>query len=211
MHFVYLIKNKINDKIYIGKTSNPKNRWTKHLRIASGKRNKEKFYLHKAISKYGEDNFSFDIIESYIDQKECADSEIFYITYLKSLGAELYNLTGGGEGCAGRVLYEETKKKISESHKGLKHTEETKRKISKINNERFKDPTYKEKITRINQEMAKQRSGENNNFSKLNISDVIEIRNKYKSGTTYNQLALEYKVSNKNIGHIVRYKTWKNV
>ncbi|CAB4196592.1 GIY-YIG nuclease superfamily [uncultured Caudovirales phage] len=31
MYYVYSITNKISNKVYIGKTKNPKERWQKHL------------------------------------------------------------------------------------------------------------------------------------------------------------------------------------
>ena len=54
---VYLIKNKINEKIYIGSTINFKDRWTKHI---SGKGNT---HLFNSIKKYGLENFEFKILE----------------------------------------------------------------------------------------------------------------------------------------------------
>ena len=50
----------------------------------------------------------------------------------KDLGTGiLRNLTDGGEGVQGVIFSEETIKKLSESHKGYKHTEESKLKLSK--------------------------------------------------------------------------------
>jgi group I intron endonuclease len=54
---VYIIKNKINEKIYVGSTINFKDRWTKHL---SGKGNT---HLFNSIKKYGLENFEFEILE----------------------------------------------------------------------------------------------------------------------------------------------------
>jgi len=54
---VYLIKNKINKKIYIGSTICFKDRWIKHL---SGKGN---IHLFNSIKKYGLENFEFEILE----------------------------------------------------------------------------------------------------------------------------------------------------
>lgn len=54
---VYLIRNKINGKIYIGSSINFKDRWYKHL---SGKGN---IHLFNATKKYGLENFEFIILE----------------------------------------------------------------------------------------------------------------------------------------------------
>ena len=45
----------------------------------------------------------------------------------------LHNRTDGGEGSSGTIMSEETKRKISESHKGKTKSEETKRKMSEAN------------------------------------------------------------------------------
>lgn len=59
---IYLIRNVINDKIYIGSTSNLKIRRNKH--ISDLKNNKHhSYHLQKAYNKYGESNFQFIIIE----------------------------------------------------------------------------------------------------------------------------------------------------
>ena len=42
-YYIYFIHNIINNKVYIGKTINPKKRWNKHIKIS----------LHKALKKYG--------------------------------------------------------------------------------------------------------------------------------------------------------------
>jgi group I intron endonuclease len=61
--FIYKITNNINEKFYIGFTSqkNPKWRFNQHLSTARSKK-KNNQPIIKAIRKYGEENFSFEII-----------------------------------------------------------------------------------------------------------------------------------------------------
>jgi group I intron endonuclease len=54
---VYIIKNKINKKYYIGSSVSIHKRWKKHI---LGKGNK---YLFNSIQKYGINNFEFSILE----------------------------------------------------------------------------------------------------------------------------------------------------
>lgn len=64
MYYIYCITNKVNDKKYIGSTNEPARRWMEHLQGA--RLNSMKTYdypLQRAIRKYGEHNFTFDIIE----------------------------------------------------------------------------------------------------------------------------------------------------
>ena len=69
----------------------------------------------------------------------------------KDLGTGiLRNMTDGGEGCSGRVLSEETKKKLSDSHKGKKFTEEHKRKLSEAAKNRVMSDEWKANISSAN-------------------------------------------------------------
>lgn len=145
-YYTYLVTNKITDQIYIGLTKDPEKRWTKHKRIASGSREKEKFYLHRSIKKYGAENFSFEVIETTESLDEAKESEQFHIAYLKAMGAELLNLTEGGEGAWGRVMSEETRKKIGDAGRGRKHTEEIKKFLSEDSKKRFENSEYYDKV-----------------------------------------------------------------
>jgi group I intron endonuclease len=86
---IYKIENKITHKIYIGETSNPDRRFKEHI-------NRKEPYtslIHRAIKKYGEGNFSFEIIGWYENWKEM---ECYYIDYYKSKVPYGYNIANGG-------------------------------------------------------------------------------------------------------------------
>lgn len=71
MWYVYKITNKINNKKYIGKALNVEERWLKHLSVArTGIR---RFVFHKAINKYGANNFEVSISEKILSIKELSD------------------------------------------------------------------------------------------------------------------------------------------
>jgi group I intron endonuclease len=57
---IYVIKNKINNKIYIGKSIDIERRWIQH------KYHKSRIFLHNVIKKYGFENFEFKIIQEII-------------------------------------------------------------------------------------------------------------------------------------------------
>lgn len=125
---IYCIKNIVNNKIYIGKTTKTlTERFNSHLSSAKYGSNS---ILHKAIRKYGVDNFKLSIIESVIQNESILnDREIFWIKKFKPE----YNMTSGGEGSSGRILSEESKTKMSTKAKlriRFPHTEETKQKIT---------------------------------------------------------------------------------
>lgn len=123
MAFIYKITNDINGKFYIGFTSqkNPKLRFNQHLSSARSKKLNNQPII-RAIKKYGEDNFSFDILlegdEDFLLKKE----EPRLIEELKPE----YNATFGGEGVLGYKHTEKTKEIIKNLHIGKKESEEHK-------------------------------------------------------------------------------------
>ena len=59
--YVYSIENKVNGKCYIGSTTNPRVRWSKHKGDLNRK-NHHSFVLQRAWDKYGESNFNFKVL-----------------------------------------------------------------------------------------------------------------------------------------------------
>jgi len=73
---IYKITNLINYKCYVGKTNNFERRKKDHFRLAKTKGHKEyNKSLYQAIRKYGEENFSFDILESLEDYSKADERE----------------------------------------------------------------------------------------------------------------------------------------
>jgi|WetSurMetagenome_2_1015567.scaffolds.fasta_scaffold35335_2 hypothetical protein len=142
---IYKITNKANGKIYIGQTSckNPKDRWHDHLYELRNER-KKNLHFQNAFKKYKEENFIFEEILSVLNKEDLGKYEQFFIkeykTYIPDYG---YNKTLGGEGFSPT---EEIRKKISDSHKGKKHSEEHKNKISLANRKRKHTEETKRKI-----------------------------------------------------------------
>ena len=90
------------------------------------------YSTHRKI-KPPKDKTRIIYLKQNITEEEAIKHEIYMIDVLgrKHLGTGiLRNLTDGGEGCSGRILSEESKRKIGESHKGKNVSEESKRKIS---------------------------------------------------------------------------------
>ena len=95
MAIIYKITNTINGMIYIGKTIRTlQRRKTAHKTTA---KNGSKTYLHRAMRKYGFDNFQFEVIEECIEDN-INESEISWIVSENSLVPTGYNMTEGGDG-----------------------------------------------------------------------------------------------------------------
>lgn len=104
MYYVYIIQNLINNKVYIGQTSDPKKRWRTHRRAAKnfnlGKKSKLFIQLvHRAMAKYSIENFEFQTLESFASKTEINEAEMFWIDFFSSRNPDYgYNITVGGDG-----------------------------------------------------------------------------------------------------------------
>lgn len=93
MGSIYIIRNTINDKVYIGQTV--QSLATRFLNHKMASRIEDtKFY--RAIRKYGEDNFYIELLET-VDYKDLNDREKYWIKYYNSY-YNGYNSTLGGDG-----------------------------------------------------------------------------------------------------------------
>lgn len=115
---IYMIINTINNKKYIGQSKDIEKRWKSH------KQKSTNIHLRRAISIYGNNAFSYIVIQEIICSKDICQPildalEIFYIQYYGTQKSEYgYNVKPGGNG--GYKLNEESCKKISEKHRGRK-------------------------------------------------------------------------------------------
>lgn len=100
---IYLARNTVNNKIYIGQTTSSLNR-RRSNHFAASRNESDRLYFHKAIRKYGEDAFDWSVLEAvYANSKEELESalnekEIQYISIYNSNNCNAgYNLTSGGD------------------------------------------------------------------------------------------------------------------
>jgi len=143
---IYLIKNTVNNKVYVGSAVNISKRWEKHKHLLKeGKHHS--CHLQSAWNIYGEQSFTFDIIEEVSNPEHLLAYEQVYLDYYKSYeddkGYNICKVAGSrvgmkhsketrskmSEAQKGKILSEEHKKKMSEAQKGKIISEETKRKI----------------------------------------------------------------------------------
>ena len=105
--FIYIIRNKINRKRYIGKTNRSVDRRCQH-HVHMVKKG-SMFAFHCAIRKYGIDNFELEKVFDYSTQIE-SEQELYnieqqlikeYHTYVDFENSCGYNMTFGGEGVSG--------------------------------------------------------------------------------------------------------------
>lgn len=79
---IYRITNKVNNKVYIGKSKSIYSRWQSH-KCSLDNNYSVNDYLQNAWNKYGKENFIFEIIEE-CDINLLHDKECFWINYYDS-------------------------------------------------------------------------------------------------------------------------------
>lgn len=119
MSYIYKITNKVNNKVYIGKTDQlPEVRWKQHKKYFDKKVGYIK-PLYLSMQKHGVDNFSFEILGKF-NKDELSIKEVEFIKLYKSYGKFGYNATLGGDG---KKMYEE--EEVLNIYKNLKHVSKT--------------------------------------------------------------------------------------
>jgi len=167
---VYLIRNTINKKLYVGQTCQSlERRWGLHLKAARGK---SRFPIHCAIRKYGSKVFTIVEIDRATSRKELNALEARYITEYNSMIPSGYNRTAGGAGFGGQHTDEsrakmrlahagvptgrshwkgkelsiETRLKMGQTRKGKKHTAKHNKSIATAARNQWTDPVKRERL-----------------------------------------------------------------
>lgn len=221
---IYIIKNKENGKCYIGKTEESfKRRWWHHKGCLNGGYHSNK-YLQHSWNKYGEESFSFEVLVTYEEGLDLNELEIKLIKEYNSF-EKGYNLTIGGEGTTGhkmteeakrvigiknrenmtgKKLSEETKKKMSESHKGKIKTEEHRKNLSKsLKGKEVKQET-KDKLRNAN-------IGSKQANSKYTEELIYEVKVDLKNGYTPKMINEKYGIPTSYVYHIRDNRRWTHV
>lgn len=102
MGYIYKITNIVNNKIYIGLTTQTiKERWRQHVSSAYSKKSKSyNEVFKKAIRKYGENSFRIEEIDNASTLEELKEKERYWIAYYNCCyanGGIGYNGTEGGD------------------------------------------------------------------------------------------------------------------
>ena len=95
MGFIYLIRNTINGKCYIGQTNDVNRRMREYQSLSQ---KGDGFIIHSAIRKYGWDAFDVVILHNNILPELLDIFEIEAIKKYDTLVPNGYNLTSGGGG-----------------------------------------------------------------------------------------------------------------
>jgi len=183
---VYKITNTLTGDFYVGSSTNLYKRYHTHI---NHMRNgiKSCVLLNRAAKKYGEENFSFEIL-SKCPIEYVLKLEQWFISNLKPK----YNVA-----------------KIAGSNLGIKRTEETKFNKSISQKQNWKNETYRKKHL---ESLSKNwRSGTSHPMVKLTEQQVVQIKEQLNKGFLPKQVSETLNLSYYSVKDIARGKTWKNV
>jgi group I intron endonuclease len=167
---IYKIQSKVHpDRCYIGSSVSISIRW-RHHRNALNRNKNDNPRLQNHYNKYGLSDLVFSVVER-CPKEVLIEREQHYIDALDPF----FNICKVAGNTLGVKLSKETKRKLSEAHKGKKmgpHSEETKRKISKANKGKKRSEETKRKLSEINKgkrhsKEARRKIGEANKGRKL--------------------------------------------
>ena len=140
---IYIIKNDINTKVYIGQALDSEKRFKSHC-----KGNYDNSLIDKAIQKYGKQHFWYEILEAQVENYN--EREQYWIKYYNSKNPHGYNILNGGQNPPLYRGNEHPNTKISEEKviKLKKDLAETQIPLSQLAN---KYQISKKQVLRINQ------------------------------------------------------------
>lgn len=160
-YVVYCHTNDINNKKYIGITCQKLSE-----RFRNGKGYKSSPHFNHAIKKYGWNSFSHEILASNLSEEDAKKMEIELIRKHDTRNPKFgYNITPGGQGCSGKDNpwfgkhhSLETRKRMSETRKGIPKSEEWKHKISIANLGKVVSKDSREKMSKNHRDVSGERN-----------------------------------------------------
>jgi group I intron endonuclease len=207
---IYLVKNKINGKQYVGQTTTSlKERWYHHCYRCNHTAPRDGVsLLHNALRKYGKDAFDISVLQECENIEELNAAEDEWIRNLKTKSPNGYNLRDGGNN--GR-LSEITKQKLRE----VPHTLEWNSKVSegrkgqKANANQLRGLARGWELFKLCPPNVK---GEKNGRAIVTEEDVSKIRNLYASRKySQKEIASMFKIGQTTVSDIVLRKKWTHV
>ena len=224
---IYKITNIVNNKSYIGISTDIEERWCQHKNQYNWQREKNKT-LYQAFQKYGLENFTFEVLEE-CKITELSEKEKYYVNKYDTYHNG-YNETAGGEDFhgdshPGHKLQKEDVMDIRMRYKNLERKNEVyKLYKSRIGESGFskiwKGETWKgimdEVYTPENKEFHKHNtanSGSKNGRSRLTEEEVRDIRMRRKNGEILSKVYKDYnnKLTYGSFTNVWTYQNWKNI
>ena len=181
--WIYQIRNKVNNKIYIGSTINLERRWESHIYQLKNNIH-HSIKLQKAWDKYGEDNFEFSIIEEFNSDNEDDKyiKEQYYLDLYESYTDKGYNMSN-----------------VADTRKLFKRINSENSVFTKIT----KEVAIAIKRELCETDKQQKEIAEEFNVTRGVVSNIANLNTWVNYGEEYNEILKEKK---KNIGYLDDYK-----
>ena len=171
---IYKVTNRVNGKVYIGQSVDIGRRWHTHMTA------KDDIYFHKAIQKYGVENFKWEVIEQ-CKKKDLDEREIYWIEYYDSFNKG-YNRTKGGDGVSDGEDHPMWKGGISlDPEYKKKHYEANKDKIKEKGKEYYEanKDKMKEKVKEYYETNKEKKKEYNKQYYEASKEKIKEKKKEY--------------------------------
>lgn len=191
---IYQIKCLMNDRIYIGGTTDIDSRFLVHRGTLRRGQHRNR-HLQEDYDKHGESQFEYSILEKLEDKNDLDSREQFYLDSGECLYANGgYNIlikVGSPEGVS--IHDEESRKILSEKKLGEKNP--------------FYQKTHSDEYKL---ELSKRQSGEGNVKAKLTWEKVNNIRKMIEDNISMREIIGIYGISESTFYKIKSKRAWKD-
>jgi group I intron endonuclease len=182
---IYAIRNKVNGKLYIGKSINIHDRIKQHATLLNNKSKDENRYLINSWFKYGRENFEYFVLEYVEDspniEELLKEKELYWIIFHGTTDSKNgYNLRL--DSSTNMIVHPETRLKIKESLKKRFTDEKERQKVATFFKKFWVDnPEIKE-------QMSKNVSIKNTNYSIVQFDRQMNFIKEFDSQKTIRDL-----------------------
>lgn len=212
-YYVYRITNKLRNKHYYGyRSSNTTPSLDIGIKYFSSSRDKD--FIKDQLQN--PQNYKYVIVSVFNNREDAHNLEIkLHARFNVGVNPSFYNkakATSSKFSITGTVLSEETKKKMSESHKGKIHTQETRDKISIANKGTLHDDDFRDAIKMRMQGNTYCAGKSHTNASKLKMSESLKGKTAWNKGlNTPDDVKLKQSLSKLNMTQEQKDKmhSWK--
>lgn len=189
---IYLIRNKVNQKVYVGSSFNCEGRFTKHFNMLKKGRHFNE-YFQNSFNKYGVENFETYILEVVENEDDLLQKEEDWI--------EFYNGFDRNHGFNVQIptrtrISQEVKDKISVTMSGRQFSESHIRALSQAK-KGIPWPENRKKVPK------------GGYASKLTFAEAEEIRESRKKGVSYKEVCIKYNITEGTYYNIINNKFHK--
>ena len=222
-YYIYKVTNKVNQKVYVGKSKDPSKRLRGHwISRFDGS------HFHNALIKYGLKNFELSELEEHDTEELANEAEKRLIAENKSQDVAFgYNMTAGGDGVCNPC--EEIRRRMRDAHLGKKMSQITLQRMSAAQKGRVMSEEHRKNLSKARKASAERKgftpmsdaakeklsalnTGSKNKAAKLNEDNVKEIKKLIVEGVlTLHVIGLKFGVSRHTIGAIKSGRLWASV